>query len=321
MATGSGGEKPPFDQLVSSVSPTVLRQEVGVRQKEAQKFTFAPSASKFRSVLKNELQCDLEKFGSFLGLPTARVCAVVSAADEDREKQIDYLLLAWVESLRERATIEEALRALYAADDTTAVENISNELSDSGTTLQRDVLVPKKPSYADSVVIPSPPTKTHFLVENEEIKLSQRLEQMTVVTNVTPQRLQSQSELTPVELPPDVSLQVPLEETSLAKTAVSAVEPPSEGADPDQSAEALMPVEESHLSPSVTSAPTSAVVSTFTNPQRVATAMTDTTFEEMHGGHVSFLYYRCVLWVMMRVGLCAGNGEWRSQNGENAVRH
>jgi hypothetical protein len=203
MATGSGGEKPPFDQLVSSVSPTVLRQEVGVRQKEAQKFTFAPSASKFRSVLKNELQCDLEKFGSFLGLPTARVCAVVSAADEDREKQIDYLLLAWVESLRERATIEEALRALYAADDTTAVENISNELSDSGTTLQRDVLVPKKPSYADSVVIPSPPTKvflpavkdaqcglhsfytqTHFLVENEEIKLSQRLEQMTVVTNV-----------------------------------------------------------------------------------------------------------------------------------------
>ena len=69
-----------------------------------------------------------------------------------------------------------------------------------GTTLQRDVLVPKKPSYADSVVIPSPPTKvflpavkdaqcgfytqTHFLVENEEIKLSQRLEQMTVVTNV-----------------------------------------------------------------------------------------------------------------------------------------
>jgi hypothetical protein len=265
MATGSGGEKPPFDQLVSSVSPTVLRQEVGVRQKEAQKFTFAPSASKFRSVLKNELQCDLEKFGSFLGLPTARVCAVVSAADEDREKQIDYLLLAWVESLRERATIEEALRALYAADDTTAVENISNELSDSGTTLQRDVLVPKKPSYADSVVIPSPPTK--------EIKLSQRLEQMTVVTNVTPQRLQSQSELTPVELPPDVSLQVPLEETSLTKNAVSAVEPPSEGADPDQSAEALMPVEESHLSPSVTSAPTSAVVSTFTNPQRVATAM------------------------------------------------
>ena len=80
-----------------------------------------------------------------------------------------------------------------------------------------------------------------------------------------PQRLQSQSVLTPVELPPDVSLQAPLEETSLTKAAVAGVEPPSDGADLEQSAEALMPVEESDLGTSVGSAPTSAVVSTFTN--------------------------------------------------------
>ena len=128
----TGEDKPPFDQLVGSVSPALLRQEVGVRLNEAQKFTFAQAAAKFRAVLKNELQCDLEKFGSFLGLPTARVCEVVSAADGDREKQIDFLLLAWAESLREGATVEEVLRALYAADDTRAVENISKELSDSG---------------------------------------------------------------------------------------------------------------------------------------------------------------------------------------------
>ena len=89
----------------------------------------------------------------------------------------------------------------------------------------------------------------------------------------TPQRLQSQSELTPVELPPEVSLQAPLEETSLTKTAVAAVEPPSEGADHDQSVEALMPMEESRLGTSVAGAPTSAVVSTFTNSQSVVAAV------------------------------------------------
>ena len=126
-------DKPPLDQLVNSVSPALLRQPVGVRRKEAQKFSFEPSVAKFRAVLKAELGCDLDKFGTVLGLSTARVCELMSAADGDRGKQIDYLLLAWVELLGEQATVEAVLRALYAADDARAVENVAKELSDSGT--------------------------------------------------------------------------------------------------------------------------------------------------------------------------------------------
>ena len=184
-------DKPPFDQLVNSVPSTVMRQLVGSRQSEGQKFAFHPEVKKLRLALKTKLQCDLDKFGSSLGLPAARVSELLSAADGDQGKQVDYLMLAWVESSGERATVEEVLRAIYAADDTRALENIADELSDSGLLLasqrngispkymhtiyhgcimlmmlvyclgvamQRNV-IPKKPSYADSVVIPSPPTQ------------------------------------------------------------------------------------------------------------------------------------------------------------------
>ena len=129
MATGH--DKPPFDLLVSSLSPALLRQPVGVRLQESQRFSFVFDP-KFRVVLRTELRCDLERFGSSLGLSTARVGELMSAADGDRGKQIDFLLLAWVESDGERATFEEALRAVYTADDTQAVEIIAKELGDSG---------------------------------------------------------------------------------------------------------------------------------------------------------------------------------------------
>ena len=132
MATSVGREdKPPFDQLVNSVSPAIMRQLVGSRQ-EGQKFAFHSAAKKFRSAVKAKLNCDLDKFGSVLGLPAARVSELLSAADGDREKQIDYLVLAWVESSGESATVEEVLRAVYAADDTRALEDIANELSATG---------------------------------------------------------------------------------------------------------------------------------------------------------------------------------------------
>ena len=133
-------DKPPFEQLVESMSPALLRQTVGVRSEEAQKFAFAAGTKEFRSLLKDQLRCELDKFGSCLGLPSARVEAVKSAAEEDRGKQVDYLLLAWIESRGEQATVGEALRALYAADDTQTLEILVTELSDSGTLNVRPVV-------------------------------------------------------------------------------------------------------------------------------------------------------------------------------------
>lgn len=125
-------EKPPFDNLVESMSPVLLAQMVGVHIEEGRNFTFDPAAKKFRSLLKEELRCELAKFGSCLGLSTARVEEVMSAAEGDREKQIDYVLLAWVELCGETATFGGALKALYAADDTQTLEMVVRELSDSG---------------------------------------------------------------------------------------------------------------------------------------------------------------------------------------------
>lgn len=122
--------------------------------------------------------------------------------------------------------------------------------------------------------------------------------------------MQSDSDLTPVELPPDVSLQRPLEETSLAKN-VNMHQQPSLGGDSEKSAEALMPMEESHVAPSTIGSATSTVVTAFSTPQGMVTSMVsdssipqsdnyihaqcikyqgDTTFEEKHGGHVSHSY-------------------------------
>ena len=120
-----------------------------------------------------------------------------------------------------------------------------------------------------------------------------------------PKRLESQSELTPVELPPDLSLQKPLEETSLTKNMAVNVEPASDTTDHNKSIEAQMPMEESWLDTAVDTATTSAVVSPLTSfttqQQRVVTSMVsvlpvygtqcltlpfyfqnDTTFEEKH---------------------------------------
>ena len=39
------------------------------------------------------------------------------------------------------------------------IAKTGSTLITTGATFQRDVLIPKKPSYADSVVMPSPPTQ------------------------------------------------------------------------------------------------------------------------------------------------------------------
>ena len=97
------------------------------------------------------------------------------------------------------------------------------------------------------------------------------------LTSKAPKRLESQSELTPVELPPDLSLQKPLEETSLTKNMVVNLEPASDTTDQNKSIEAQMPMEESWLDTAVDTATTSAVVSPLTSfttqQQRVVTSV------------------------------------------------
>lgn len=134
MATGK--DKRPFDQLVSRIPRDLLGQQVGLRLKEAQKYSFNPALEKFRSALKDGPHSHLDRFGALLGLSTARVNEVMAAADEDRGKQMDYLLLAWVELFEKKATVEAVLRALYAADDTQVVEHLAKELTDTGTSLE-----------------------------------------------------------------------------------------------------------------------------------------------------------------------------------------
>lgn len=122
---------------------------------------------------------------------------------------------------------------------------------------------------------------------------------------LTSKATERQEELTPVELPPDLSLQKPLEETSLTKTMAVNVEPASDTTDHNKSIEAQMPMEESWLDTAVGTAATSAVVSSLTSftaqQQRVVTSVVsvlplygtqyltlpfyfqnDTTFEEKH---------------------------------------
>ena len=148
MACGSQ-DKPPFDQLVASLSPMFLGQRVGTRAGEGQKFIFDPASKKFRSLLKAALQCELAKFGEFLGLSSARVEDLMSAAEGDREKQIDYVLLAWVELRGEGATLDGALRALYSADDTQSLEIMARELKDSGIEPQVFFCVCYNPNRSD----------------------------------------------------------------------------------------------------------------------------------------------------------------------------
>jgi hypothetical protein len=148
MACGSQ-DKPPFDQLVASLSPMLLGQRVGTRAGEGQKFIFDPASKKFRSLLKAALQCELAKFGECLGLSSARVEDLMSAAEGDREKQIDYVLLAWVELRGEGATLDGALRALYSADDTQSLEIMARELNDSGIEQQVFFCVCYNPNLSD----------------------------------------------------------------------------------------------------------------------------------------------------------------------------
>ena len=128
-------EKRPFDRLVDNVSPDLLQRPLGRRQEGAQGFTFDRDMAKIRLAVKSGLHCDLDKFGTSLGLSAKRVSELISAGEGDRGKQIDYILLAWVESLGEQATLEALLRTLYAADDTRAVESVAKTMGESGSQL------------------------------------------------------------------------------------------------------------------------------------------------------------------------------------------
>ena len=132
MATGpTSPDKPPFDKLIVRVPSDLLKRELGLRR-EGKKEVLNPTFTKLPSVLSCALRCDVEKLGDYIGLPPQKVSDVITAADGDREKQIHYLLLAWVELCGEKATVEALLRALYDADDTRTIQEVAKGMSDPG---------------------------------------------------------------------------------------------------------------------------------------------------------------------------------------------
>ena len=130
-AAPTGSDKPPFDNLIARVPIGLLKQALGLEQ-EGQKVVLNPTFIWLLSVLSRALYYGLEKLGASIGLESQQVSDVISAADGDREEQIHYLLLAWVERRGEEATVEALLRGLYDADDTKAIEEVVERMSTPG---------------------------------------------------------------------------------------------------------------------------------------------------------------------------------------------
>ena len=117
--------KPPFDTLVNAVAN---RLKVALGDQQAVHRAVA-------KVLREDLssQCDLSHFAvNFLRVDPSTVDDLMSAADGNREAQIDSLLSKWVELWEERATLEAVLKAIYDADETLAIQKIVEAL-ESGT--------------------------------------------------------------------------------------------------------------------------------------------------------------------------------------------
>ena len=129
-AAPTSSDKPPFDILIDRVSNDLLKQALGRR--EGQKVVLNTSFFQLPSVLSRALYCGLEKLGSCIGIKSQRVSDIISAADGDREGQIRYLLLAWVEGCGEEATVEALLRGLYDADDTKAIGDVAEWMNAPG---------------------------------------------------------------------------------------------------------------------------------------------------------------------------------------------
>ena len=127
-------EKRPFSQLVRYVSPALLQQPLGRRQDFEEGVTFDRDMAKILTAVKSELQCDLDKFGSFLGL-AAGVGVFMSAGEGNRGQQIEDILSAWVKCRGEEATVWALLSALYATDDTRAIERVAQEMRESGSVI------------------------------------------------------------------------------------------------------------------------------------------------------------------------------------------
>ena len=127
-------EKRPFFQLVRYVLPA-LQQPLGRRQdfeEGAQQVIFDRDMAKILTAVKSELQCDLDKFWSSLGL-AAGVGVFMSAGEGNRGQQIEDILSAWVKWRGEEATVGALLSTLYATDDTRAIERVAQEMKESGS--------------------------------------------------------------------------------------------------------------------------------------------------------------------------------------------
>ena len=116
-AKKSEDSKPPLDTLVSAVAN---RLEVALGDQQAVHRAVA-------KVLREDLssQCDLSHFAvNFLRVDPSTVDSLMSAANGNREAQIDSILSKWVELWGEDATLDAVLKAIYDADETVAVQKI-----------------------------------------------------------------------------------------------------------------------------------------------------------------------------------------------------
>ena len=77
--------------------------------------------------LRDDFQSNPSKLGSSLLSPST-LDDLMSDVEGNREELIDSILLNWVTSLEEPASVRALLQALHNADETLAVENIVKAL-------------------------------------------------------------------------------------------------------------------------------------------------------------------------------------------------
>lgn len=123
--------KPPFDQLVASLSPTIIKKPVCLLPVGGT--STVDDAAKKLVVVAGQPDWTPSRFGSCLGLSDARISELVPCErdEEGKANQMEEILLAWAENLGEGATVEAVLKSLYDGDESEILEKFT-ELTVSG---------------------------------------------------------------------------------------------------------------------------------------------------------------------------------------------
>ena len=126
--------KPPFDQLVASLSPTIIKKPVCLLQVGGTS-TLDDAAKKLVAVVAGQPDWTPSRFGSCLGLSDARIgeLAACESDGDGKANQMEGIILAWAENLGEGATVEAVLKSLYDEDESEILEKFT-ELTVSGMT-------------------------------------------------------------------------------------------------------------------------------------------------------------------------------------------